>query len=231
MGGDRRKSSNPPKPGARIETWALSSIDSLTVVLLSVSIVLRLNWVCRPTRLEETNPACGTSRRPSLLLNTWSANWKGQARPKDKSAQQFRGWPETHAWAWTFEKGKPAGLTVTIEGGKFLATGKLSYDAERKRYRLEGTEPKPAGGPIAFEGTVGSTGKQLVLDRVGPDGEVGQDAADDLAERELHPLHHDAGSPGAGRGPIQSRDRGRLGQGRGILDGRREPLRKGPNAS
>jgi len=100
--------------------------------------------------------------------------WKGQGRPKNKSAQQFRGWSETHAWAWVFEKGKPVGLTVTIEGGKILATGKLSYDTERKRYRLDGTEPKPAGGPIAFEGTVGSTGKQLVLDRVGPVGKSGK---------------------------------------------------------
>jgi YHS domain-containing protein len=100
--------------------------------------------------------------------------WNGNGRPKDKSAQQFRGWPETHSWAWIFEKGKPVGLAVTIEGGKFLTTGKLSYDLERKRYRLEGTEPKPAGGPIAFEGNVGTDGKRLVLDRVGADGKSGK---------------------------------------------------------
>jgi YHS domain-containing protein len=94
-------------------------------------------------------------------------SWKGQGRPKDKSANQFRGWSETHAWAWIFEKGKPVGLTLTIEGGKILSTARLSYDVERKRYRLEGNEPKPAGGPIAFEGTVSGSGKQLVLNRIG----------------------------------------------------------------
>ncbi len=201
-----------------------------TVGLLSVSIVCgSIGLVAQPSRGDES----GLRDIPQAFIpfEYLVGSWKGQARPKAKSAQQFRGWPETHAWAWTFKNGKPAGLAVTIEGGKLLATGKLSYDAERKRYRLEGTEPKPAGGPIAFEGTVTKRGKQLVLDRVRGASEVGQDAADDLAERELYPLHHDAGSPGAGRGPIEPRHRGRLGQGRGILDGRRSPPRTAPNAS
>jgi YHS domain-containing protein len=100
--------------------------------------------------------------------------WKGPGIPKDNAAQQFRGWPETHSWAWIFEKGKPVGLSVTIEGGKFLTKGKLSYDAERKRYRLEGTAPKPAGGPVTFEGNIGADSKRLVLDRVGPVGKSGK---------------------------------------------------------
>jgi YHS domain-containing protein len=100
--------------------------------------------------------------------------WNGPGRPKDKGAQQFKGWMETHSWAWIFVKGKPAGLSVTIEGGKFLTTGKLSYDLERKRYRLDGIGPKPAGGPIAFEGNVGTDGKTLVLDRDGADGKSGK---------------------------------------------------------
>jgi YHS domain-containing protein len=93
--------------------------------------------------------------------------WKGQGMPKDNSAQQFRGWPESHAWAWIFTKGKPTGMSVAIEGGKVLAAGKLTYDADRKRYHLEGTEPKPGGGPIVFEGALDRLGKTLVLDEVG----------------------------------------------------------------
>jgi YHS domain-containing protein len=91
--------------------------------------------------------------------------WKGQATPKD-SAQSFRGWPETHNWAWTFAAGKPTGLSVSIQGSKVLADGKLSFDAARKRYRLEGHAPKPDGGPIAFEGTLNASGKSLVLEQV-----------------------------------------------------------------
>ncbi len=96
--------------------------------------------------------------------------WTGQGVPKDNPAQQFRGWNETHSWAWIFDRGKPSGLKVTIDGGKFLASGMLTYDPARKLYRLEGSDPRPAGGPIAFEGSLQGTGKHLVLDRVAPDG-------------------------------------------------------------
>lgn len=92
--------------------------------------------------------------------------WNGAALPKN-SSQSFRGWIESHTWAWTFAKGKPTGMSVAVKGGKVLAEGKLTYDPERKRYRLEGTAPKPGGGPIAFEGALDATGKLLVLDQVG----------------------------------------------------------------
>jgi YHS domain-containing protein len=92
--------------------------------------------------------------------------WNGQAMPKD-SAQSFRGWPETHTWAWIFTKGKPTGLSVAIQGSKTLADGKLTFDPARKRYRLDATAPKPGGGPIAFEGALDTSGKLLVLDQVG----------------------------------------------------------------
>ncbi len=103
--------------------------------------------------------------------------WKGQGIPKDKSAEQFRGWTETHSWAWIFKKGKPSGLSVTIDGGKFLASGKVTYDPGRKLYRLEGTGPEPRGAAIAFEGKLDATGKQLVLERVAPRGEAATEFA------------------------------------------------------
>ena len=56
--------------------------------------------------------------------------WNGQGVPRDHPAKKFRGWTETHSWAWIFAKGKPVGLAVAIEGGKVLAAGKLTYDAE-----------------------------------------------------------------------------------------------------
>jgi hypothetical protein len=95
--------------------------------------------------------------------------WKGTGVPKDDPAKRFRGWIETHSWAWVFAGGKPAALSVTIEGGRFLASGKLIYDQARKRYRLEGTEPKPSARPIAFEGALDGSGK-LVLERVAAAG-------------------------------------------------------------
>ena len=92
--------------------------------------------------------------------------WNGQGVPKDNSAQQFRGWDEKHAWAWIFDHGKPGGLSLTIEGGKFLASGKLTFNPKTKLYRLDGKEPGARGTAIAFEGKLDSSGKRLVLDRI-----------------------------------------------------------------
>ena len=89
-------------------------------------------------------------------------SWKGSGVP---SANRVRGWSETHAWAWRFEKGKPVGLTVTMTGDKILALGKLDFDAPSKIYRLEGTDAEKK--PILFTGTLDKAGKKLTLDRDG----------------------------------------------------------------
>jgi YHS domain-containing protein len=102
--------------------------------------------------------------------------WNGQGVPKDNPARQFRGWTETHTWAWSFAHGKPVGLTLTIDGGKVVATAKLTYDPARMLYRLEGTEPEPVAAPIAFEGTLDRAGKHLVLDQVGDAGKRARSA-------------------------------------------------------
>jgi YHS domain-containing protein len=91
--------------------------------------------------------------------------WHGQGVPKDSSAQQFRGWSETHTWAWIFAQGRPAGLSVSIEGGRVLTAGKLTFDAARKLYRLDGAGGTPALAPVTFEGTLDAAGKLLVLER------------------------------------------------------------------
>jgi YHS domain-containing protein len=90
--------------------------------------------------------------------------WNGHGVPKDNPAQKFRGWSETHTWAWKFAKGKPVGMTIAIEGGKILAKGTLTFEPVRQVYKLEGIEPGPAGVPLVFEGTLDKTRKLLALD-------------------------------------------------------------------
>jgi YHS domain-containing protein len=93
-------------------------------------------------------------------------SWKGRGVSTDDPKQRLRGWDETHTWAWIFAKGKPTGMAFTIDGGKFLSSGKLTYDAAKKHYRLEGKSPKPRAAAITFEGTFDRAGKKLLLDRV-----------------------------------------------------------------
>lgn len=87
-------------------------------------------------------------------------SWKGTGVP---TANRVRGWPEKHMWAWKFVKGKPVGMTVSLEGDKILTKGLLSYDAAGKRYVLEGTDPD--GKPVSFSGTLDAKGRTLTLDR------------------------------------------------------------------
>ncbi len=112
--------------------------------------------------------ATGATEIPAAFapLEYLVGNWKGQAMPKESGAQQFRGWEEKHGWAWIFSKGKPAGLSFTIDGGKIVASGKLTFDPVKKLYRLEGKEPGASAKAITFEGKFDSTGKQLVLERI-----------------------------------------------------------------
>src|SRR4051812_25329334 len=60
-------------------------------------------------------------------------SWKGTGVP---TANKVRGWEETHAWAWKFEKGQPVGMSVTMEGSKALTKGQLAFDAASKKYTL-----------------------------------------------------------------------------------------------
>jgi hypothetical protein len=88
--------------------------------------------------------------------------WKGQAIP---SANRLRGWPEKHRWAWSFEKGEPAGLKVDIEGGKLIESGRLRFDPAGKRYVLEAKGVD--GKPITFVGPIDEKGQTLTLVRDG----------------------------------------------------------------
>ncbi len=89
--------------------------------------------------------------------------WKGTAKP---ASNPLKGWQESHGWAWKFEKGKPVGLTVTLEGDKTLTKGAISYDDASKKYKLDGLDP--SGKPVAFLGSWSLDGKTLTFDRVGP---------------------------------------------------------------
>lgn len=95
--------------------------------------------------------------------------WKGPGVRKDDPALRFRGWTETHTWAWLFNKGKPAGMTLTVTNGKILDTATLTFDEQQGRYRLQG---KTAAGTVVYAGALDSTGKLLTLNRGEKEGPV-----------------------------------------------------------
>jgi YHS domain-containing protein len=129
-------------------------------VIAGLLVVSSVAWVALAGPVDEV-PA------PFLPFEHMIGGWKGTASP---TANRVRGWQETHGWAWKFEKGKPIGLTVTLEGDKTLAKGQITYDPAAKKYHLDGTDPQ--GKPVSFLGSFSPDGKVLTFDRVGatPEG-------------------------------------------------------------
>jgi YHS domain-containing protein len=159
-----------------VRTWAV-------VAPLSLALVFGV----RPMSGSRADEPGGREIPPAFAnFEYLVGQWTGQATPKD-SAQSFRGWTETHSWAWIFMKGQPTGMSVAIQGGKILAEGKLSFDANRKRYRLEGTAPKPGGGPVAFEGALDARGKVLLLEQVGTEKGKAPDSKQGTIRLSIYP--------------------------------------------
>jgi len=120
-----------------------------------------------PTALIGQASAADSSDLPPALapFEFLIGRWKGQGVPRDNPAQRFRGWTETHTWAWVFAGGKPVAMTVTLQGGKVLSQGTLRYDPASKRYAFDGKEPGQTGKTVRFTGALDSTGKLLILER------------------------------------------------------------------
>jgi len=94
-------------------------------------------------------------------------SWKGQGISRDDPSQRFRGWTETHSWAWTFTGGKPTAMSVEFKGSKLFKAASLTFDAAKERYRLKAEALAPAGPAIVYEGSFDASRKLLTLDRTG----------------------------------------------------------------
>lgn len=88
--------------------------------------------------------------------------WKGTSLP---AANKIRGWQEKHQWAWKFEKGKPVGLNLDMQGGKVVVKGLLSFDPKSKTYKLEAEGPE--GKKAVYLGAFNKAQTFLTLDREG----------------------------------------------------------------
>jgi hypothetical protein len=127
-------------------------------LLLASLVIVLASWLASPCHARDDEPI-PTSLQPFEYL---IGAWKGVGIP---AANRVKGWNERHVWAWAFEKGVPVALSVEMTGNKGLAKGRLSYDAAKKVYRLEGTDPD--GKPVALTGTMDPAGRALNLEREG----------------------------------------------------------------
>jgi hypothetical protein len=139
----------------------------VVVGILTACLSLTLFTASHLHAVQDDPSTSRTVREAFAPLEYLPGQWKGQGVPKNDPANSFRGWTEAHSWAWVFKDGNPIALALSVEGGRILASGKLTYDPTRKLYRLEGSLPSPANGEIFLEGRLDTTGKRLVLERIG----------------------------------------------------------------
>ncbi len=139
-------------------TTARATILLATLAMLPTALAASLTGQAAGAESRDLPPALA----PFEFL---IGRWKGQGVPRDNPAQRFRGWTETHTWAWVFAAGKPVAMTVTIEGGKVLRQGTLRYEPANKQYALDAREPGASGKAVRFTGTLDSSGKLLILER------------------------------------------------------------------
>ena len=140
---------------------------------------------------------------PSAFLpfESMIGGWKGTAA---STANRVKGWQEAHSWAWKFEKGKPVGLNLTLEGNKTLARGAMSFDAAAKKYKLDGTDPDGKAGRLR-RGV--QPGRQEPDPRPGGrDSRRGQGTFGPPPQQQQDPLHAPARPPGAQGPAIQEPD-------------------------
>ena len=124
-------------------------------------------WISALGFLSTATPAAEADEIPPPLapFEYLIGGWKGTGIPQ---ANKLKGWPEAHTWAWKFAKGKPVAMTVEVKGGKALARGQLTFDADADRYLLAATDA--AGKAVDYTGTFDKAARTLTLDRVAAPG-------------------------------------------------------------
>jgi YHS domain-containing protein len=98
--------------------------------------------------------------------------WRGTAQPKRGSS--VGAWTEKAEWRWRFDDGNAA-LEYTVESGKLLHNGRMSFDPKTKSFRLKTVEPRADHEkPIEREYLGTASGNKLVFDSVQEAGAAAQ---------------------------------------------------------
>jgi YHS domain-containing protein len=106
-----------------------------TLRLLAVSTVFATGLLLAEPARE---PNRGASKEALEQLNGLIGDWRGVGQLKRGS--NVGSWIENSGWVWDLKQGQAA-IDWEIKSGKHLATAKITYDADKKRYILQSTLP------------------------------------------------------------------------------------------
>jgi YHS domain-containing protein len=118
--------------------------------------------------------------KPALQkLNDFIGEWKAAGGPdKPRPDPRDPTWKESISWSWKF-KGSDSWLTMTIRDGKYLKSGELRYQPDKKHYELTVIDTKDQKqvftgqlddkGYLTFERTDPTSGdtQQLTMNTAG----------------------------------------------------------------
>jgi hypothetical protein len=84
------------------------------------------------------------------LSDVFIGGWKGSGATKEQPKAKDPFWTEKVTWNWKF-KGDDAWLALTFEGGKFLKSGEIHWNAKTEKYELTAV-PVQGKDKLTFEG-------------------------------------------------------------------------------
>jgi hypothetical protein len=98
---------------------------------------------------------------PLAAFEPFVGAWKGMGIP---AADRLKGWRESHNWAWRFERGRPVGLSWSLDANKILSAVQIDPDPVHKgRYLLTGKNAE--GRQIRYAGSMDAAGRVFTFER------------------------------------------------------------------
>lgn len=111
--------------------WKLISAALLITTAIFMAMPSQANEDA--TKKKSANTVPDEIRKKLEPLGTLIGDWRGIAMPKSRSTKGV--WRQTGHWVWQF--GDKPGMKYTVDEGKLMKSGLLTYDLKEKKYRFE----------------------------------------------------------------------------------------------
>jgi YHS domain-containing protein len=131
------------------------TVCSLVVVLASLGTT---EYGTTDDKESAAKPDRLSSQRALEPFNDWIGSWRGVGQPKRGSNKGA--WTEEAEWAWKIDR-DTAAIQFDIKDGKQLQNGVLTFDPERKKFRLAAKLPQ--GESRVYLGERADDGKLVLI--------------------------------------------------------------------